>query len=535
MVRITRAATTRRMALLAALSVLAVACGGGDDDDGASDASGGSAIDTSGASGSPAIDGSESSSQDRIVFAVPSEPDDLDPFSPEVNRVELQVFEPLVKFNTEGETVPHLAAELPEQIDELTWEVKLREGVTFSDGTPMTAELAVEAFDLLVAEGNEVAQFPQAWYESSEVVDDLTIRLNLTTPAPLLVEELTRPVIVQPENRNPQNPVGTGPYVLAEWNRGQSMVFERRNDYWGPEPDVDVVEYRFIPDRSTQIAAFMAGEVDVLTGLSADEITQLPEENIASTESGQFETIVLNTLTGITADVRVRQAMNYAVDREVINEQFFGGRGQIIPGHLAKEGYVGFNPDLEPWSFDPERARELIREAGAEGASIEILSADGQWPADREQTEAVAAMWNDVGLNVTTRHVNFEEYLERFFDQSSAEARPQAFHVRRSTSVRDATNDGPYFTTPVSGVEVPSSVPPEVADEFQELATISDLEERDAAFQEFWAKHYDQAYFVHLVNSPILWAHSDRIADLNLVPFVHEKLADEVVRIELAD
>lgn len=502
----------RLTAILAALLMLVAACG--DDDDG------GGAASPADDDGTSEATGDQPSDSDRIVIALSPEPPDLDPYGQDQNAPDSQVYQQLMQFDQQGDLQPYLAADMPEQIDDLTWEVPIREDVTFHDGTELTAQVVAASLNLLFDVGaaesvEETLRLGPSW-DSAEVVDDMTVRINLSAPTPLLAELLATIHIVQPDNHQPNDPVGTGPYQFVEWNRGQSVVLERFPEYWGEEPEVDEIEYRFIPEVSTQIAAFQAGEVDVLMNLTPTDAQQLPEDRFVTTEGGDFNMVVPNLREGVTADPRVRQAMNYAVDKEAFNDQFFNGDGTIEACQQLKPNYLGFNPDLEPYPYDPDRARELIAEAGAEGGTIEIVTPEGRWPSDREQTEAIAAMWSEVGLNASPRVFGVpEDYLDSILRQPE---RPTAYFGNRSTNVLDGSNMQSYFSPP--GVDGPSSVTEEIANRFTEISAITDLEERDNAWQEFYADACDGAYFVFLVSPPAVWAQSDKIAELNPVPIM---------------
>lgn len=474
----------------------------------------------------------------NVVIALGFEPEDLDPYSSAQNAPDSQVHEQLMGFDQNGQLIPFLAAEMPKQIDELTWQVTLRDGITFHDGTALTAQVAAEAFTELFtnpggAENEETQDLRPVW-ESAEAVDDLTLQINLQIADPLIPQKLAFVHIVKPGNSaRGASPIGTGPYSFVEWDRGSSIRLERFDNYWGDAPDVDSVEYRILPEISTQMAAYVAGEVDVLIGLSPEDARELPAEQVIEVASGQYPMLVINARDGVTGDVRVRQAMNLAIDREAILESLLGGQGEILPCQPAQPNFIGFNEQLEAYPFDPERASELVEEAGAVGAAVEIVTSEGRWPGDRQQAEAIAAMWSDVGLDASAVVLGVaDEYITRITNQQD---RPDAYYVSRSTELLDGSNMSSYFQPPPGpdGGPSPSSVPADIADRYTEARNTINAAERQERFAALFKSACEEAHFAYLVSPQALYATSERIEALNPLPVV-EPSWSRVAEIDMA-
>lgn len=522
-----RSTARRALVVLSAFLLVAAACGD-DDDDAAPD---GTAPTGTGADRDESADGGDT----RLVIAISEEPPDLNPHGQDQSEPDSQYYEQLVQVNQDGAFVPGLAASMPTSTDDgaRVWEVELREGVTFHDGTPLTAELvATNLNNLMQSESSaeESLRLGPLW-DSAEAVDELTLRVNLNAGEPLFAQRLAFVHITNPDNPDPEeSPIGTGPYRFVSWSRGESLILERNPDYWGEQPEVDEIEYRFIPEKATQLASFQAGELDVVNEIPFEDLAQVPDENIELVQAGVFPQVILNARGGITEDVRVRQAMSYAIDQDALNE-LFDNQADILNCQPLKEDYVGYNPDLDPYPYDPDRARELLAEAGADEAQFEFISPEGRYPRDREMAEAINQMWHDVGLESTlTVHGVSEDYLDAVLDQ---ENRPTALLIQKDTEILDGANQASYLTPPGPDPSA-SSFPQDMAERFQEIRQIIDLEERDDAFQDFYADVCDGAYFIFLPSSPTTWLKSDKIADLNLLPAI-ETTWTRIAEVTVAD
>src|SRR5690606_26778465 len=175
----------------------------------------------------------------------------------------------------------------------------------------------------------------------------------------------------------------------VEWVRGDHVTLAANADYWGEGVgNVGQVTYRFVPEPGTRLSALIAGEADVITNLQPEDVERAPQS--ASVTGLEHPMIILNAMEGTTADVRVRQAMNYAVDKTAIAEQLFGGHASVDQCQVLSPSFFGFNADLEAYPYDPDQARSLIAEAGAEGATVELIGTAGRWLKDRELVEVVA-------------------------------------------------------------------------------------------------------------------------------------------------
>ncbi len=484
-------------AVVVALVMVAAACG----DDGGG---GGSDAGAGGGGG-----GGDSSS---ITIALGSEPTTLDPQIREdggERAVNDNVYETLLARDADGALKPLLAADMPEQIDDTTWEVTIREGIEFHNGEPLDAEAVAASFNRII--DPELASEQASFFDgitSIEAVDDVTVRFTTEGPDPVFASRLYWIKIVAPEHSQAddfaENPIGTGPYRFVEWNRGNNIVIERNADYWGDAPSIEQVTYKFVSEPGTRLSGLLSGEFDLITNLLPEDVERAPKH--ASVLGLEHPVMILNAMDGPTADLEVRQAMNYAIDKEALAENLYGGFAEVDQCQILSPSYAGFNEDLEAYPYDPEKAQQLIADAGAEGASIQVVSTSGRWLKDREITEAVAGYWTEAGLNVEVQIFEFDEYLDRLFDR---ETRAPAIFVTSSNELLDASRVAASYYR-MDGVGA-SNEDAELADLLDQAAVETDVDAREELYAQATQLACDQAYFAFLLNIEDVYGMSERL------------------------
>jgi peptide/nickel transport system substrate-binding protein len=484
-----------RVAVATALLMTVAACGGDDGGGGGSESA--SSGDSGGAS---------------ITIAIGAEPVSLDPQASDdgaERAVGDNIYEALLFRDANGELEPGLAASLPTQVDDVTWEVELREGVEFHDGTPFGADDVVASVERILDPdfNSEQLSFFET-LDGAELVDDLTVRITTVAPDPVLPSRLywLRMVPADASERDgfAENPVGTGPYRFVEWKQGESVRIEANPDYWGGAPEIAEVTYRFIDESGTRLSGLLNGELDLVTNLLPEDAGRAPKS--AHVEGLEHPVMILNTVDGVTADPRVRQALNLAVDKEALAEELFGGLAKIDDCQVLSPSWTGYNADLDPYPYDPEQAAALLEEAGVTGESITLVGESGRWLKDREVIEAVANFWNEAGLQTNVEIYDFSEYLDRLFD---ADNRPDAIFVTSSNELLDAdrTLSSEYH---MDGIEA-SNEDAEMAAQIEEARGETDEGARDELYQQITETACDGAYFTFLLNIEDSYGMSERL------------------------
>lgn len=316
--------------------------------------------------------------QNQVIIAVPNDIVSLDPHATSdfvTNQILTgTVYETLVKVGTKGEYEPALAVSW-RILDNSTWEFKLQPNVKFHNGESLTAEAIKFSLDRCLTVANKCPRRGQLEViHNVQVVDSMTVRISTVTsfaalPSALLFGFIVPPRAVQSDPRAlEKQAIGTGPMRLVEWQRGQRAVFDRFPEYWGKKPSIDGITYRPIPDEIARIAALQAGEVHMVTAMPPDMAPVLQRNpKTALLRRGARQIYVGLDATGVnhkaTADTRVRQAMNYAVNKDVLIQKILLGNAESNIGGMFPQA-PGFDTNLKPYPHDPERARKLLADAG---------------------------------------------------------------------------------------------------------------------------------------------------------------------------
>jgi peptide/nickel transport system substrate-binding protein len=458
----------------------------------------------------------------EITIAIGSEPTTLDPQARDdggERAVNDNIFETLMARTADGTLVPGLAAAEPKQIDDTTWEFTLREGITFHNGEPFDSAAVVHSVNRIIdpAFNSEQSSF-FASITGAEAVDPLTVRILTQGPDPILPSRMYWMKMVPPAYSQTEEfasaPVGTGPYVFDSWQRGSALTLKANPGYWGTPPSIDAVNYRFVGEAGTRLAGLLSGQYDLITNLQPEFVDQVPKA--AHVAGLELPVVILSAISGPTQDVRVRQALNYAVDKEVLAERLYEGYAQVSRGQLLAPTYFGYNPDVEGYPYDPDKARALLEEAGAVGAEIELIGTAGRWLNDRDLVEVIASFWQEVGLQPSVRIFEFNEYLNRLFDR---QIRADAIFVVSSNELLDA--DRPFSAYyHMDGVGA-SNHDAEMAALIEQARTETDVAAREALYHRIVEHSFEQAYFLWLLNIEDIYGMSER---LEWTPRVDAKL-----------
>ncbi|WP_319532466.1 ABC transporter substrate-binding protein [uncultured Cohaesibacter sp.] len=361
-----------------------------------------------------------------ITIGVRLEPPHLDPTAGAAAAIDeivyTNVFEGLTRIIGDGSVVPALAESWTISEDGKTYTFKLHDGVTFHDGTTFDADDVV--FSLDRARGEESVNAQKALFEPIESVtakDPLTVEITLKRPTGNMLFNLAwgDAIIVAPESAetNKTKPIGTGPFKLSKWVKGDSITLEKNPDYWGSAVALDKATFKIVPDASAQLASLMAGDVDAYPIFSAPEMLPQLEAD------GRFD-VVVGTTEGETVlatnnaqkpfdDVRVRKAMAHAIDRQAIVDGAMFGYGTLIGSHFAPHNpaYVDLS---KVYDYDIDKAKALLKEAGLEGGFKARLHLP---PTDyaRRSGLIIASDLKKIGIDLEIINVEWGQWLQQVF------------------------------------------------------------------------------------------------------------------------
>lgn len=420
------------------------------------------------------------------------------------------------------EVLPSLATEWY-AVDDVTWEFKLREGVKFHNGEDFTASAVKYTVERMLD--------PDAARESSSfktlkevvIIDDYTVQLITTEAEPLLPAKVFGLHILPPlyteevgEEEFGQSPVGTGAFKLAEFTPNQRIVLEAYEDYWDGKPEVDTLVFRPVAEASTRLAELLTGEADIVMDISPEDIPMVEEDenvHIAAVDSKRVPFLGLDLMADgpeFLKDVRVRQALNYAVDAEGIIEAILSGYGTRL-ATIYRTDFIGYDETLEPYPYDPDKAVELLAEAGyGEGdISLKITSNSEIIPKGDEVAEAVAGMLQAVGINAEVNPQSYQGIRDMYIGGQEAYLIDEMWVWNWGTREPDADSSLSGFlhstgiTSYVQDADLDAMI--------EEARKTVDPEERAAKHVAIQAYIYEQCPVVFLYDSMDIYGVSNSI------------------------
>ena len=334
-----------------------------------------------------------------LVVGQIAEPKSLDPQAvTAVNdfRILMNIYDGLVRYkNGLLEVEPSLATSWTINDDGTVYTFTLRDGVKFHDGTTLNADAVKFNFDRMLDENHpyhNTGPFPLSFFFSAvdtvTAVNETTVQFKLKNPYAPFLSNLAYPtgLIVSPEAVKKhgkdfgRNPSGTGAFKFAEWESNAKIVTTRNTDYWDGAPKLEAVVFRPITDGNTRVAEMLSGGIDMMVEVPPDSVAKFSGQSgyqLFEQAGPHVWFLILNAKEGPFADKRVRQAANYAVNKKALVENVLQGTAAIAAGPTPPAFAWAYNDSLQPYPYDPEKAKSLIKAAGAEGAELTFYVTEG--------------------------------------------------------------------------------------------------------------------------------------------------------------
>jgi len=479
----------------------------------------------------PALAGKK---DDTIRFATDQAPESVDPF---FNNVRIgvilgaQIWDTLVYRDPKTNEYKGNLAKSWKQIDERTIEFELREGVKFHNGEAFDADSVVYTLNFVANRDNKVTtQQNVNWIEKAEKLGQYKVRVVTKKVFPAAIEYLAGPVVMHPAKYyaevGPQGmnakPVGTGPFKVAAYTPGKSITLERNADYFKDSPKgtpkIGKVEIRFIPDRQTQMAEALSGGVDFIMHVPKDQAEQaakVPHLQVVSGETMRIVFMQFNTQDGAPTpalkDIRVRQAIAHAIDRESIVKNIVGAGSRVLHTQCFPSQFGCTDEGAPRYEYNPDKAKKLLAEAGfPNGFDTEIFAY-----RERNQTEAMINNLQAVGIKAK---LTFSQYAA-MRDAVRAGKSSLSHQTWGSFSVNDVSASTPvYFTFEADDI----TRDPEVRDLLVKGNNSVDPNARKQAYQQALKRIAENVYSVPLWSLPVFYVATK---DLNFSAY-----PDEMVR-----
>lgn len=464
-------------------------------------------------------------SPDDLIIAQAFDPTSLWPnfntASDEVNAGAL-ITEPLFWTDaTTNELKPILALGY-EMEDDTTLTVSLREGVSFTNGEAFNADAVVASFNNFIDTQVTPAYARYAGvFDTIEKIDDHTVRITTKFAYPALELALGKIFIVPPAywaevgaEGFGRAPIGTGPFALSEWRRDDRVIMTRNPDYWGDTPTgVERVILRPVPDDIARAAGVEAGEFDIATNIPIANAAAIEAagQTVLEVPSFRIFSLALSNLEQHPSPMHeklVRQAVNYAIDKQGIIGGLFQGRAKPLHGQLLRDKQIGFNPDLRDYPYDPEKARALLAEAGyPDGLDIDFRFPSGRYVQDQEVATAIAGMLRAVGIRPNMIQLEAGEFLRQLVNRELA---PIGYVGLGPADDPDLQMSQYHSTWRYSYVDNP-----EVDRLIEAGATEMDREKRGAIYRELSALMFEEASVAFLFQNVDLYALAPGVKGFN--------------------
>lgn len=464
----------------------------------------------------------------EVTLLAAGDPPDFDPHTAgatEKANVVRNIFDTLTVLSADlQETLPSLATEWI-AIDDNTWEFKLRDDVEFSNGEPFNAEAVKFSVDRILDPDAEVARVSYSFptMKSAEVVDELTVRIHTHVPDPIFPERAYSLDIVPPkytasipESEFAMNPIGTGAYTLGEFVPGQRIVLEANKKYWGGAPEVDRLIIRPVPEASTRTAELQTGGADIIQNAPVGQIAELEASegvHVDALAGRRIAYIGMNLLPGgneALQDKRVRQALNYAVNVQLILDTVMEGYGNRT-ATIFRPDFTGFDPDLAPYPHDPEKAKALLAEAGyADSLSLSIQLSEVIFASAGEVVNALVGQLAEVGVEAKIEILDHPTYRSVVIDgQEANKAAPlYAWQWGALEPSADSVLNGTLETGGISSYYSN----PDIDQLTQQARQEMDDEKRADIYKQIQKMLKEEAPFIFLFQIPDVYGVSDRVA-----------------------
>jgi peptide/nickel transport system substrate-binding protein len=490
---------------------------------------------------SPTVAPTEVSAVPGIRLAIDQDPDTLDPAgqtNPIVSSIVEHMAETLVRLQPDGNIGPGLARKFTQSSDGKSYTFELRPDVEFHDGSSLDAEAAAASLRRFLDPQLRVsmrAPFDANLVDSVSPVDPLTLRISLKDRSRLFLQKLaaTELAIVSPAHARAfpdsfnEEPIGTGPYRFKERRKGESVVLERFDRYWGSKPTYPTIQFRIVPEVATRESLLLANQVELIIQPPLSDLPSLqknPALKVIQTPTARSTFVAMDlTLPGGTplAIKKVRQALNYAVDRDGIIRSVLFGAAMPLDAPMTSS-LVGYSR-IGGYSYDPNRARQLLLEGGTPQLQLRLMHLTGrslQETLAAQLAQALAGNLRDVGVDTELIGSDWASFLAAV---SVAEDKGTAhMHLFQwAPALLDASQQMTQFMRsqwPPAGLATSHYWNPKVELLVSEAAREADDQKRQDQYAEAQRIVWDDAPWIFLWSPSFVMVHSARVQGVTALP-----------------
>src|SRR5262245_26665195 len=462
---------------------------------------------------------SYAASRDRVTIYSNTVADSTHPYKQSSGSIYgnwQHVLEPLVELDYAKKDWVGVLAE-SWQFQDKRWVFKLRKGIRFHNGAPLTSKDVVYSVEQMRDEKNGSLQAPN-FKDVSEIQtpDDQTVIFVTKQPLAIFLDRLRNRFIVSKVAGDKfgdqwiQNPIGTGPYKFVGFQRGGNLVFTRNDDYWGGKAGIKDIVFRKVTEDGARLAALESGQADFINDVPVHEVARLqrhPRVRVDRIEGLEMYFLMMNVAYKPFDNKLVRQAVNYCVDAPSIVKNIFDGLGYPTPGPVGTQ-VVGADPKLKRYPYDPQKAKQLLTQAGyANGCDVQLYYSAGRYPKDKEVCQVVAAQMVKGGFRVEL----ISQEWALFWGPEGVNGGKLPFYYNNRGSLTDAdTLYDQYFRTGTTKRCNYSN--PEFDKIIDEEQKIADNKKRIALLQQAGKILMEDAPFVPLYNLAAIYGAAKNLA-----------------------
>lgn len=458
----------------------------------------------------------------KVVVAQGVDAETLDPnavFTVPAMVIFTNIFDSLLSRDQDLKIINRLAISY-KLISPTKWRISLRKGVSFHNGEPFNAESVKFSFERIVGPESKSLQKGQfATIDRIEIIDDYTLDIITKSPDPIIPARLTLLNAVPPKYvkeagmKFAQNPIGTGPFKFVKWVRDDRVELTRNDSYWDAPPQVKEVVFRAMPETQARLAALQTGEVDIAAYIPRDLAAPLMGKQstfgFKSTLSTRVVYLQLSPLPtqkeSPLLKKEVRQAINYAIDRESLISKVLNGGGEKVPT-IVPQGIFGYDASLKPYPYDPQKAKELLEKAGyPNGFEIELSGPTGRFMRDKEITQAIGGQLEKVGIKPQVKVYEWGVYTK------ATSSKTLLSPYLQSWSLPSLDPDQWLWPQLRSGEFFSRTEDKELDKILEQARTEMDPVKREKLYHEAQKMSYDRAYLCVLYQQKDLFGVSSRI------------------------
>ncbi|UYO99270.1 ABC transporter substrate-binding protein [Oceanotoga sp. DSM 15011] len=360
----------------------------------------------------------------NIVIRVPQDPDFLDPHKAAASgtyEMMFNVFEGLLKPSPDGKVIPAVAESYTVSDDGLEYTFKLRKNIKFHNGEIVTVEDVLYSLNRLKGNDKDSALSSdfQKYVESIDSPDSQTIKVRLNTRNSDFLVKFVAAIVPKKVNLLNDNPIGTGPYSFVEYVPGQKLVLKKFAYYWGEKAHIDNVVFKIIPDEQTSLLSFLSGDIRMYPRINDIQAEMLKDRyNVIKGEQNMVQLMTMNNKVKPFDDKRVRQAINYAIDKDEIIQLVANGNGTKLGSNMSPIMKEYYEEGLEDYyKTDLNKAKQLLKDAGYSDGFTTTITVPSNYKFHVDTAQVIAEQLKKIGVNVEIKQVEWGVWLDEVYSK----------------------------------------------------------------------------------------------------------------------